>query len=499
LATFESIFDGAYRILSIVLELIDFDQLSERCTTHKIDDWKSFQLRLTAERISLIEGFEELICLPTLRGVERLPYQERTALHVMRRLRGRAILGDEVGLGKTIEGCLILKEYLMRGLVKRVLVLCSSSLVSQWQGELNEKFCLPFVTSYDPEFREAPETCWRRFDRVVASLPYARREAQRKEIVEAGGFDLVLVDESHILKKRTSSAWKLVSEIPKKFLLLLTATPVQNDLEELYNLITLLKPGQLGTPTQFKTRFVAPGDKRSPKNVQALRELMLDVMVRNTRSSVQINLPPRRARTVRLEAQGLEKELMETLHLAIHQASANGSLSRRTLITLQQEIGSSPAALSATLMKANMPELATKAAELQLGAKAKCLLDILKKIQEPVLIFSRFRATIDALESLLIRHKYQVHTYHGGNPPIERERSLTRFADTGGVMLMSDVGSEGKNLQFCRHLINFDLPWNPLRIEQRVGRLHRLGQTRPVEIMDSDLDRSSSDLCRDRL
>lgn len=455
--------------------------LLQRLEGGSFDSAEVFRLRRASEQLRLVEGFEELLCLPSLHQVERLAHQERTALYVLRRLRGRAILGDEVGLGKTIEACLIIKEYLLRGLIRSVLVLCNPSLVPQWAGELRHKFGLEFATSgpLQPGLR-------------IASLPWARLAAQRQQLAEQG-FDLVVVDEAHVLRRRTSSAWKLVSEIPRKFLLLLTATPLQNDLDELYNLITLLRPGQLGTPTEFRRNFVDPKDRRKPKNVAALRELMLDVMVRNTRASVQVPLPPRRARTLRLEAGTEEARLLEAVRHYIHQAWMAQSMPRKTAQTLQMEAGSSPAALVATLKKLGQAELAEQAGRLRLGSKAEAVLTLVGKIQEPVLIFSRFRATLEALQELLESHKLSTFLYHGGLTPEQRERQLESFQRQGGVLLLSEVGSEGKNLQFCRHLINFDLPLNPLRIEQRVGRIHRLGQQRPIEIVNLCLAGSLED------
>lgn len=469
--------------------MVEFDSrdllVVERLRVRQSDSRAMYDLRLQAENIALVQGFEELLCLPGLRNLERLDYQQRTALHVLRKLRGRAILADEVGLGKTIEACMILKEYMLRGLVKRTLILCSPSLVPQWTGELKEKFDLEFANSLDPAFREQGTSAWANHDRIVASLSLARLPAHRQAIIASGGFDLVVVDESHVLRKRTSSAWKLIQELPQKFLLLLTATPVQNDLEELYNLVTLLRPGQLGTPTQFRRQFVDPKDRRKPQRVSDLRELMLDVMVRNTRASVHVNLPPRRARTLRVEPEAEERKLGEAIQALIHREWGAGRISRKALSTLQLEQGSSPAALASTLLKLELPELARTARELKLGAKASTVLEVVKAIQEPVLIFSRFRASLDALADLLASAHVPVFLFHGGLTPQQREQQLQRFTQSrDGVLLLSEVGSEGKNLQFCRHLINFDLPWNPLRIEQRVGRIHRLGQTRPIEILN---------------
>ncbi|MBI3927213.1 MAG: DEAD/DEAH box helicase family protein [Armatimonadetes bacterium] len=456
------------------------------------DPFERLLLHLQAERISLLEGFEELLCLPALHGVDRFPHQERTALRVMRRLRGRAILGDEVGLGKTVEAGLVLKEYLLRGLVKRALVLCPPSLVEQWQGELAAKFSLPFASTLEPRVRECGTEAWQRFDFLVASMPLARMRRHREALGQCA-FDLVVVDEAHHLRNRTSAAWRLVHELPKKFLLLLTATPVQNDLEELYNLITLLRPGQLGTPREFRSRFVDPAEPRKPRNVAALQELMSDVMIRNTRSSVQLVLPPRRARTVRLTPTPEEGELMAEVRNLVREHWGQGRFSGMALTTLLLEAGSSPAALAPTLSRMDFSDLARRAADLSLGSKGQALRELALAHREPVLVFSRFRESLQALAVALRNVGRPVFCYHGGLTPARREEELAAFAAQGGVMLLSEVGGEGKNLQFCRHLINFDLPWNPMKIEQRVGRIHRIGQTEPVQIVNLCLQDSIED------
>ena len=258
-----------------------------------------YRLQLAAEHLSLVAGFDELISLDGLR-FQPLDYQIRAAQAALRRFRGRALLCDEVGLGKTIEAGLVLKEYLARQMAERVLILTPPALVEQWREELATKFNLPdFVTSADAEFRERGPGAWVSFPRVIASLATARRAEHRAQI-EARLYDLVIVDEAHHLKNRASVSWKFVNQLQKKYLLLLTATPVQNSLDELYNLITLLKPGQLKTPREFQRQFVVQGDPRQPKNRGHLRELLADVMVRHARGQVGVQLPPRRAHTVRL-------------------------------------------------------------------------------------------------------------------------------------------------------------------------------------------------------
>ena len=162
-------------------------------------------------------------------------------------------MADEVGLGKTIEACLVLKEYWMRGLVRKALVLTPPSLVSQWKGELIEKFGLAPVSPDGAEFRRDPPQFWKSEPLVVSSIAQARLDLHAKVIADVP-WDMVVVDEAHCLKNRSSANWRLVDSLQKKFILMLTATPVENNLIELYNLITLLKsipPYWFGVATQF--------------------------------------------------------------------------------------------------------------------------------------------------------------------------------------------------------------------------------------------------------
>jgi SNF2 family DNA or RNA helicase len=481
-----------------------------------------YRLQLAAGRLSLIAGFDQLIGLDGLR-FEPFDYQVRAAQTALRRFRGRGLLCDEVGLGKTIEAGLVLKEYLARQLIHRVLILTPPALVEQWREELEAKFGLmEFVTTGSPEFREHGPAAWERFPRLIASLATARRPEHRARVASQL-YDLVIVDEAHHLKSRASVSWKLVNELQKKYLLLLTATPVQNSLDELYNLITLLKPGQLKTPREFQRQFVAHGDPRQPKNRGRLRELLADVMVRHARGQVGLQLPPRRAHTVRLSLSPEERALYADVtgfiraqlapRAAAHLAEAPSanpedsprgtsearapalpSAYRFTLQTLQREIGSSPLAACSTLLAlAELPALrdrrpalsalAERAARIPTWAKADALEKLLARLRgEKVLLFTHFRQTLEQLAARLEVLGLDFVVYHGGLSTADKDAAVHRFEREAQILLSTEAAGEGRNLQFCRTLVNFDLPWNPLRIEQRVGRVHRIGQTRPVEI-----------------
>src|SRR5256885_11735469 len=204
----------------------------------------------------------------------------------------RAIPAEEVGLGKRIEASLIYKELAIRGLARGALILTPASLVGQWQGELEEKFFERFETPTDPDD-------WQRgaITRAIISHDRARSRRHAEEILRHR-WDLVIVDEAHKVKSHRGATYQFIEKIERDFILLLTATPLQNDLRELYNLITLLRPGQLGTWQEFMGAHLVSGDHRQPRDPEALRALTQQVMIRTRRSSValDLNLPPRRPR-----------------------------------------------------------------------------------------------------------------------------------------------------------------------------------------------------------
>lgn len=239
---------------------------------------------------------DDLLCLPYCQ-IDRFEYQVRTALRVLGPLRGCALLSDEVGLGKTIEAGLVLKELLTRGMVRRYLVLTVPSLVDPWEEELDDKFGLTVTTTNHATFRSDPAAVWQGAAGIVASL-HTLKPPAHLEVARQQHWNLLIVDEAHYLRNQASLAWQAVNVLPRDFLLLLTATPVQNSLEDLYNLVTLLQPGQLPSPREFRARFMDRKRPRQPREPEQLRQLLGQVMIRNTRSNAGIQLPPRRAETV---------------------------------------------------------------------------------------------------------------------------------------------------------------------------------------------------------
>ncbi len=451
-----------------------------------------YHLRLETEKLCFFGGFDDLLA-PLHVRIDSYEHQTRTARVVLRRMRGRALLCDEVGLGKTIEAGLVLKEYLLRGMIFKVLILAVPSLVSQWQVEMAEKFGIPFVTTQEMNRFADLQNLWNE-SFVIASLSLAKREPHQSLIL-GGDYDLVIVDEAHHLRNRRTLAWKFVNQLKKKYLLLLTATPIHNDLEELYNLITLLRPGQFGTPTQFKIDFTERGNSRKPKNMEILRPLLRDVMIRNTRASAAVKLPRRIARTIPVDFTDAEAHLYHLISGWVRDlALERGGASRFVLTILQREAGSSLRATLPTLEKLNaglssklqkqLEEIMGIIPNVQESSKFSALHTILAHSSERCLIFTEFLETQAYLAESLSRMGHRVGIFNGSMTSAEKAGALREFQEKGRILISTPSGGEGTNLQFCRTLINYDLPWNPMKIEQRIGRIHRIGQTGEVFIFN---------------
>ena len=305
----------------MTLELVSPDRIEIHGADALVDD-QAFRLRGELVRLSLFEGFDELLCLPALHGVEAHWYQIETVRKVLKQYRGRVLLADEVGLGKTIEAGMVLKEYILRGMAERVLILTPASLVGQWRDEMAAKFGIECATSHDPLLRSDPLRFWAQ-PLVIASIAAARRK-EHAELLAGLTYDVVVVDEAHHLRDQTSASYRLVNGLQKRFLLLLSATPVQNSLLELYNLLTLLQPGIFKTQKEFRSVYMVPGNPREPANRERLRDLMRGAMIRNTRALAALRMPRRQAATLRAVPSEAEAVLLRRAG----RTRARGSFSR---------------------------------------------------------------------------------------------------------------------------------------------------------------------------
>jgi SNF2 family DNA or RNA helicase len=478
------------RTEAILSAMTNFKQATEK--------W--FQLYQLAQDFRISSKDDQLICLPYIRDAEIFQYQLKTVKSIMNRFKGRALLCDEVGLGKTVEAGMAMSEYIVRGLVKKILILTPPSLVQQWDNEMKRKFNQDFIKSDDPAFKNKGGEAWVHYNKVIASISTAKRKSHREVILQQH-YDLVIVDEAHHLKNRNTEAWKFVNSINKKYIFLLTATPVQNHLEELYNLITLLKPGQLKTYSYFKKNFIESNDGIEVKNVDKLKGLLSDVMIRNKRSNVDVQFTKRRAFTRTIELPSEHQKLYEEISTFIRNKyiEEHSTLNRFQLKSLQEQMGStfsSTLGLLESLSKnekladsdrETINEFTTKTKQIAIeeaenNPKVKQLISILTNFNDKMLIFTKYKSTQALLTNVLKKSGFKVAEFHGGLKRKEKEEQVAYFKGEANVLVSTEVGGEGRNLQFCNGLINFDLPWNPMAIEQRIGRIHRIGQERDVVV-----------------
>ncbi|WP_179860725.1 DEAD/DEAH box helicase [Sporosarcina koreensis] len=451
------------------------------------DSWALYQLGYEAEQAKLISEFNGLQCTRHLPNLTAFPHQLEAAERVIERMNGKAILADEVGLGKTIEAGLILKEYLIRGLVKKALILAPASLTNQWLAELNTKFHIPAM-AYNKKYNM--DHC----PIVVTSIDMAKRSPHR-EAISRQEFDLVIIDEAHKLKNPKTKNYEFVQQMKKKFCLLLTATPIQNDVFELFNLISLLKPGHLGNLETFQSVFSA--SKHHVEEDEFLRELIQQVMVRNVRGDTGIEWTDRHARIVPIGFSQEERDVYDRV-------SKLPVADSFTLLTLQRELCSSPLAAVLTLekiaketadtaLRREMEQLLLQLTRTGIHSKAEKTAELIRLADDKVIVFTEYRATQVYLQAYLHKQGVSSVLFNGKFSKNKREWMKQLFQQKAQVLIATESGSEGLNLQFCHHVVNYDLPWNPMKLEQRIGRVHRLGQEQDVHIYNLAVEDSVED------
>ncbi|WP_293057222.1 DEAD/DEAH box helicase [Mycobacterium sp.] len=421
-------------------------------------------------------GFDTLLALPQLRFVP-FEYQLQAARTVLRRMRGRGILADEVGLGKTIEAGLVLSELRIRGLADHVLVIVPAGLVGQWRDELERKFGLPTsIAAADEKTIDRPV--------IIASLAAARRDPLLSRLTDTD-WDLVVFDEAHRLRNPRSASGKLARRLRARYLLMLTATPVENKLSDLYQLVSLVAPGLLGTPAQFRAKHGAASVESAPRNVEELRARTQEVMIRHRRSEVAVMLPSRLAETILVTPGSDEAGLYADLVRRVRAAGRPAPGTRLALRGLTRLAGSVPAAAAPTLAKLGWNDLAERAQAIREPVKVGVLVDLLRRHVsrgEKVLVFTGFRQTLDLLVAAVEDAGLASARYHGSLTRAQKESAIADFRAETPILLSTESAGEGRNLQFCHTMVNFDLPWNPMQIEQRLGRLHRVGQEHEVTL-----------------
>lgn len=488
-------------------------------------------------------------------GIIPLPHQLHVLNRAMETNNIRYILADEVGLGKTIEAGMIIKELKSRGLVQRVLVVCPTGLVTQWASEMQEKFHEKFQvilpSDYDTIRRLTDaDDVYGQFDQVISPMdsikPIEKHAGWTDERVEKyneeriysiinSGWDLIIIDEAHRVAGSSGEVARyklghLLSQA-SPYLLLLSATPHNGKTEPFLRLVRLLDEEAFPNAKSIVKEQVAPYLIRTEKReaidnngnllfknrVTHLVELnwderhtlqhelyeMVSSYVSKTYDKARRNRKKNMCliflliimqRMVTSSTAAVRQSLERRLQVLKTQSMRIGSLTEEDLAELDIEDGVEEAIEVMSLdIDAEIEELeriiaVAKQAEFQYpDVKVEKLVDTIDEIlsedrNQKIIVFTEFVATQAYLRKLLENRGFTVTILNGGMNIEERNEALLEFKTKSNIFVSTDAGGEGLNLQFSNIIINYDLPWNPMKIEQRCGRADRIGQQRDVHI-----------------
>ena len=544
--------DNSKKLPAAVVDLIDSSgALLEK---GEFDDPERFHLRARAAELDLAHRQDRFVALENNR-IDIAPHQVKAAHQILTSYDHRYLIGDEVGLGKTIEAAIVIQELAARGQADRVLIVAPAPLTTQWQEELREKFDTNYVI-YDRDYVEAKrdaypaENVWSHEDRIITSIDFAKQDDVRsalKNVQEE--WDIALFDESHHLTARREGkrgidrtdrykVGEAVSETSDG-LLFLTGTPHNGKRDQFYFMISLLDPYRFRDEHDVNKEglkdlmirrlkdkmYNKDGTPMFPeKNIQTLpveftpqeRELYEDITEYITE---HYNLASQEENDAAGFAMVLyQKRLVSSIY-AIQQSLRNrmesikaggadlADLSELTkslldeyrdnpeLLTeaqrerVEEELGAAAASGDPDKIEQELEmvrDLYNQAKAIKVDSKAERLREYVDGIleedpDEKILIFTEYTDTLEYLKGQVFGDR-DIAEIYGDLSQTQRQQQFEKFEGPANVMLATDAAREGLNLQFAHIMVNYDLPWNPTRIDQRIGRLHRYGQDETVEI-----------------
>ena len=537
--------------------------------------------------------------------VDIKPHQVSVVHQVVSDYPHRFLLCDEVGLGKTIEAGMILKELRAREPGLRVLAIVPPNLVSQWQFEMKSKFNESFAVlntqtigflvnqGYAGNPFAYPD-----FDSVLCSSSWVVRD-EVAELCSSVDWDLIIIDEAHHARSHPNGnatrLYRLLQNLSpteqmlRRGMLFLTATPMQLNTHELYSLVEILNPALFASPDDFEQhRQVMPGLSKLAEDLNqhgfplpdedpsetaervadwldiepqiaydrliagkdnqegipkelADKHRLSEILIRNRKAIVGGFMPRSAYRweveltePEQLALQAVEQYVQYGYQLAeggnnsaigfvmvIFQKlaassiaaiteslgrrrekilTANGTVSSQPSDDLEEQLdsdsnavdvidsaGFTPAEIELRLLDQALAALA----KIKQDSKAQVLIAQLANLlkerpDEKVIVFTQFRETQRYLSNLLTDHGWEVNQFHGQLNPAEKDAAIARFKKGSGpqVLVSTEAGGEGRNLQFCHLMVNYDLPWNPMKVEQRIGRVDRIGQEQAIGIFN---------------
>lgn len=408
---------------------------------------------------------------------ELLPYQlDGIAFAVG---AGRAILADDMGLGKTIQGIGTAELLAREAGIRKTLIICPTSLKSQWRNEIH-RFC-----NRDCQLvvGSAPQRA-RQYDNdsffTICNYEQVLRDLMTIERVK---WDLIILDEGQRIKNWEAKTSQVVKALRSPFALVLSGTPLENRLDDLFSVAQFVDGNRLGPAFRFfnRHRIVDEnGRVLGYKNLDLLRKTLRPILLRRTRESVMNQLPPRNTEIVRIAPTGEQIELHDANMQIVSQIANKAYITEMDLLRLQK-------ALLLCRMAADSTYLVTKEPP-GYSSKLEQLDGLLEQLvaepQRKIILFSEWTTMLGLIEPLLEKRGVKYVRLDGSVPQRKRQALVHAFQNDPlcRLFITTNAGSTGLNLQAADTVINVDLPWNPAVLEQRIARAHRMGQKRPVQV-----------------
>lgn len=409
--------------------------------------------------------------------VELLPYQMDGVAFAVG--AGRAILADDMGLGKTIQGIGVAELLAQRVGITRVLVICPASLKSQWRDEV-QRFCCRSVQLVVGSADERAVQYGNGTFFTICNYEQIPRDLDQIEQVD---WDLIILDEGQRIKNWETKTSRVVRSLKSRFALVLSGTPLENRLDDLYTVVQFVDDRRLGPGYRFfhRHRIVTDtGRVEGYRNLDELRRQLKPILLRRTRGDVMKQLPERTTETVRIRPTEEQLQIHDGSMNTVAQITSKPYLTEMDLLRLQKALLICRMAANGTyLVNKQEPDFSTKLDRLN-----ELIEDLAAQSDRKIVLFSEWRRMLDRIEPILKRVEMDFVRLDGQVPQKQRPAIVRRFQTDPDcrIIMLTNAGSTGLNLQSANTVINVDLPWNPAVLEQRIARAHRMGQKNPVHV-----------------
>jgi hypothetical protein len=413
----------------------------------------------------------------TLLKMELLPYQLDGIAFAAG--SGRAVLADDMGLGKTIQGIGVAELLSRESSVKKVLIVCPTSLKSQWRGEIHrfcDRECQLILGTAQDRAGQYDNDCFF----TICNYEQVFRDIQSIEQIR---WDLIILDEGQRIKNWEAKTSQVIKSLRSRFALVLSGTPLENRLDDLFSVVEFVDDRRLGPSFRFFNTYRVVDEKGRVlgyKNLDKLRKRLAPLLLRRTRAEVMKQLPPRTDEIVRIAPSDEQYEINRAQKMIISSIVNKAYISEMDLLRLQKALLICRMAADSTfLVDKQAPGYSTKLDYLE-----GLLSELNAETDRKIVLFSEWTTMLDLIEAILNTLDMAFVRLDGSVPQKKRAQLVQTFRQDPNcrVFMTTNAGSTGLNLQTANTVINVDLPWNPAVLEQRIARAHRMGQTNPVQV-----------------